>query len=330
MSTNKKITYHYFYKITNLINSKYYYGVHSTSNLDDGYMGSGTLIRKVIDKYGTDNLQKEILKFFNTSEEMFNYEKEFITEEVINDPKCYNLVGGGCGYTINHYVSQEVKDKISAKAKNRPSSNKGKKFITKDCINKLVKESEIEKYLSNGWEIGVYYSYESREKLKSNGFKGKKFTDEQRKKLSEAKRGKPANNKGVPLKEETKRKLREANIGKKHSEESKRKMSESRKGLKHSEETKMKMSKSAMNHETSEETRNKISRANKGRRRTLSKEVMDHRNASLQERKKKYGPRVCVTNGINNKFIEKAFLQEFLNNNNEFYIGITKNKNNCK
>lgn len=330
MSTNKKITYHYFYKITNLINNKYYYGVHSTSNLDDGYMGSGTLIRKVINKYGTDNLQKEILKFFNTSEEMFNYEKEFITEEVINDPKCYNLVGGGCGYTINHYVSQEVKDKIFTKAKNRPSNNKGKKFITKDSINKLVKESEIEKYLSDGWEIGVYYSEESRKKLVSNGFKGKKFTDEQRKKLSEAKKGKPSNNKGKPMSEEAKQHLREINTGKKHSEESKRKMSEKRKGFKHSEETKIKMSKSAMNHETSEETRNKISRANKGRRRTLSKEAMDHRNASLQERKKKYGPRVCVTNGINNKFIEKAFLQEFLDSNNEFYIGITKNKNTYK
>lgn len=324
MSTNKKITYHYFYKITNLINSKYYYGVHSTSNLDDGYMGSGALIRKVIDKYGTDNLQKEILKFFNTSEEMFNYEKEFITEEVINDPKCYNLVGGGCGYTINHYVSQEVKDKISAKAKNRPSSNKGKKFITKDCINKLVKESEIEKYLSDGWEIGVYYSEESRKKLVSNGFKGKTFTDEQRKKLSEVKKGKPANNKGVPMSKEQKEKLSKANKGKSLSEEARQKISKANTGRKHSEETKRKMSESAMNHETSEETRNKISRANKGRRRTLSKEAIDHRNTSLQERKKKYGPRVCVTNGINNKFIEKAFLQEFLDNNNEFYIGITK------
>lgn len=30
--------YHYFYKVVNLKNNKYYYGVHSTTNLDDGYM----------------------------------------------------------------------------------------------------------------------------------------------------------------------------------------------------------------------------------------------------------------------------------------------------
>ena len=28
--------YHYLYKITNLVNNKYYYGIHSTDNLEDG------------------------------------------------------------------------------------------------------------------------------------------------------------------------------------------------------------------------------------------------------------------------------------------------------
>ena len=35
----KKHKYHYLYKITNTINYKYYYGMHSTSDLDDGYLG---------------------------------------------------------------------------------------------------------------------------------------------------------------------------------------------------------------------------------------------------------------------------------------------------
>lgn len=34
--------YNYFYKITNNINNHYYYyGIHSTDNINDGYMGSG-------------------------------------------------------------------------------------------------------------------------------------------------------------------------------------------------------------------------------------------------------------------------------------------------
>ena len=111
--------YHFFYKITNNFNGKYYYGVHSTNDLNDGYMGSGYMIKKLIKKYGKDSFTKEILKYFDNEEEMFSYEKEFLTEDVINNENCYNLVGGGNGYTTGEYVSNEVKEKISLKAKNR-------------------------------------------------------------------------------------------------------------------------------------------------------------------------------------------------------------------
>ena len=52
--------FHYIYKITNLVTGDIYVGQHTTSNLDDGYLGSGTIIRYAIKKYGADNFKKEI------------------------------------------------------------------------------------------------------------------------------------------------------------------------------------------------------------------------------------------------------------------------------
>ena len=92
-----KTKYHYFYKITNKINNHFYYGVHNTNNLDDGYMGSGKRLHIAYKKYGIENFEKEILKFFNTTKEAFEFESEIVTDNLVKDINCYNLVPGGKG-----------------------------------------------------------------------------------------------------------------------------------------------------------------------------------------------------------------------------------------
>lgn len=59
-------------------NGKTYTGKHQTDNLDDGYMGSGKLIRRAIAKYGAENFTKEILHAFENEEEMNAKEKELV------------------------------------------------------------------------------------------------------------------------------------------------------------------------------------------------------------------------------------------------------------
>ena len=89
--------FHYVYCIENLINGKVYVGKHSTDDLEDGYMGSGTRIRHAIAKHGLENFRRYILQEFETSEEALEFEKLLVTEEFVSDENTYNLNIGGAG-----------------------------------------------------------------------------------------------------------------------------------------------------------------------------------------------------------------------------------------
>jgi hypothetical protein len=92
-----------------------------------------------------------------------------------------------------------------------------------------------------------------------DGVSGAVVSDETRRKMSEALKGKPRS-------KEIRRKISEAHKGKTHSEESRRNMSESQKGKTFSEETKRKLSESQKGKNHSEETRRKMSEARKGKK----------------------------------------------------------------
>lgn len=89
--------YNYIYKITNLINDKIYIGVHKTDNLDDGYMGSGKILKRSILKHGIENFEKEILQFFPTYMEALEEERIIVNMDFINSENTYNLREGGFG-----------------------------------------------------------------------------------------------------------------------------------------------------------------------------------------------------------------------------------------
>lgn len=89
--------FYYLYQITNLVNNKIYVGVHTTKYMNDGYMGSGTVIKSAIEKYGIDNFRKDILETFENAEAMYAREKEVVTEEFLSREDVYNLRRGGGG-----------------------------------------------------------------------------------------------------------------------------------------------------------------------------------------------------------------------------------------
>lgn len=95
----KQKKYHYIYKTTNIVNDKFYIGMHSTNNVEDGYIGSGKRLWYSINKYGREKHICEILEYLPNREALKHREEEIVNEDLLNDKLCMNLtVGGGYGW----------------------------------------------------------------------------------------------------------------------------------------------------------------------------------------------------------------------------------------
>ena len=166
MIRNKK--YNYFYKITNTKSGEYYFGIHSTDDLDDGYLGSGTRIKEAIEKEGKENFNEEIIKFFSTITEALEEEARVVTKDLVDDPMCYNMVLGGGGYDNNSLTVidkelgikvvitseeyQENKDRYESLIKGKNNGMYGKMWITNGKDNNIIdKNSNI----PEGWRKGM-------------------------------------------------------------------------------------------------------------------------------------------------------------------------------
>jgi hypothetical protein len=102
-------TPYYFYKTTNLINGKFYYGSGSKEN----YLGSGKALKRALKKYGKENFKIEKLRFFETRELAYEFEERFLLFfNVCSLKESYNSKNGGLGTAKGTTLSKEHKDKI--------------------------------------------------------------------------------------------------------------------------------------------------------------------------------------------------------------------------
>ena len=167
----KQKKYHYIYKTTNLVNGKYYIGMHSTDNLQDGYIGSGKRLWYSINIYGKQNFKCEILEMLPDRGSLKEREKELVNEDILKDRMCMNLKTGGDG----GFVNEEHKKKFFKASK-------------KVRLHSLKKGNETVK---NKWETDKKWSDNVRKKIseKTKGnksFTGKKHKEESKKKIGES------------------------------------------------------------------------------------------------------------------------------------------------
>jgi hypothetical protein len=146
--------------------------MHSTSNLEDGYMGSGKLIRYSIRKHGLERHEKEILEFLPTRFELIQREKEIVNEQLLNDKSCMNLKEGGtggrpkCDKTFNKFIKAGTLA-FQDKMKTDPEF--------KERFSKATAESN--KRVKRGWSKNI------------TDWTGKKHTSETIEKMKRSKAG---------------------------------------------------------------------------------------------------------------------------------------------
>ena len=97
---------HYIvYQTTNNLNGFIYVGVHRTTDLNDGYLGSGKKLKKAIEIHGIENFTRVILHFCASEDEMFAKEAEIVNREFVRRRDTYNMVlGGRSKFTHPEYV----------------------------------------------------------------------------------------------------------------------------------------------------------------------------------------------------------------------------------
>jgi len=180
---NKLKKYHFLYKTTNLLNSKFYVGMHSTNKLNDGYLGSGKRLKRSIKKYGKENFKLEILEFFDSRELLVEREKQLVNEDLLKDDNCMNLKPGGYGGVCN---VDHLNKWISA----RHTTHKefwvehGKRLNIREKQKELNLEYRAKKRNKQSNSLKKYFE------LNGHIFLGKSHSDETKKKMSEAKKGK--------------------------------------------------------------------------------------------------------------------------------------------
>ena len=169
MARAEKRKYHYIYKITCNVTNRFYIGMHSTDDLNDGYFGSGKRLWFSINYHGKENHVKEILEFLPSRQLLKEREKEIVNKELIGEILCMNLKEGGDGgfSTKEHMIKAQLASKESFR----------KRLKVDDVFRNEFSLKQSEKMKKRHFENKINY----------NTFEGKQHTEETKEKMKKPK-----------------------------------------------------------------------------------------------------------------------------------------------
>lgn len=194
--------YGYIYLTTNLINNMKYIGQHQSNKFEpDKYIGSGVWLQKAIRKYGKSNFKCELLQSCDSLEELNIQEEYWIKHfNAVESKMFYNIDAGGHTAPKTEIFKQHLKDAwtderrqtLSDRVKGDKNPAKQLSVREKISCNNASKRPDVRKKLSEAKKgKPCPHTVEWNQKI-SDSLKGRQiaeFTDDIRKKLSESKKG---------------------------------------------------------------------------------------------------------------------------------------------
>lgn len=145
--------YIFTYQTICTINNKSYVGVHSTNDLNDGYIGCGIYCQggaktknspfhNAVRKHGYKNFKKYILDFYTTYEDALAEEKYLANEDWVKSGNNYNCALGGKGSPF-WGMSEERKKEIFEKNKGENNHRYGKAAHNRRIVLKYSISNEL-------------------------------------------------------------------------------------------------------------------------------------------------------------------------------------------
>lgn len=194
----------YTYLIRHRPTSKVYYGfrcankVEAHEDLWKHYFTSSPGVQKLIEETGTDSFDTEIRRVFETKKQAVSWETRVLHRcKVLHDDRWLNQ--NVAGYIV---PTKDSRKKISEYHRDKPKTDEHKQNLSKSQKGKSKSNSKNQtpeyRALMSTLKSGI-----------GNGRYGKEVTEETRRRISEAKKGRQvAHNKGVPMSEEQKALIR--------------------------------------------------------------------------------------------------------------------------
>lgn len=245
----RELPFGYVYVTTNCLNGKMYVGKNAKSRgvFNPRYLGSGTHLRRSIEKNGRGCFSTRPLRFAYCESELLFLERYAIAlyRRRYGRNRLYNITDGGDGTSGNTH-SQESREKIRASATGRRQTEAAKE------------------------RLRLFFTG----RAPSN--KGSRMSDAQRENLRRV-------NSGKVHSDSTLEKMRDAYAKNPHSSSARAKMSSASSGASRTAEWREKISRSLAGHSVSEESRRKMAER---ACRPWSQERKDKANATRAAKKK--------------------------------------------